>query len=444
MAQTVADAGVGAPGAGARAGVRRGRPTALKILWAAYLDYGYGMEHGGHLRVFNLTRELILAGHEVHLAVLRKKGEDPASRAGYLEGLKRKRLITDYHELEYRHPRVLGKLARLALHPAPVNRILRGAQQPTALALREIAVREGIDLCILSDRKLLFTLSGISAVVPTVVDWVDSYVLYRAREIGLYVKGRRLGPAAKALRYMVDDFITESYYGRLGDANLVVSPVDKRCLDRVNRAARKNHVLLNGMSEKAPRSPEPKAKGRIIFTGNMDFPPNYESAIWFIDRVLPLVLKRRGDIRLVVAGANPVPELLARAGPAVEVPGFVDDIGREIAVSQLYVAPLVCGGGFKNKVIEAITSGTFVVATGMAVEFLGAGAREHVLVADSPAEMAEAVISYLDSPQSYEPRLAALQRLVREEFSWEGRMRELVSIAHSVREGRAPALREGG
>jgi glycosyltransferase involved in cell wall biosynthesis len=441
MAQSLeAGAGVAAAETDARERARGARPHALKILWAAYLDYGRGMEHGGHLRVFNLTRELIRAGHEVHLAVLCRAADDPAARRGYLEELKRKRLVTEYHELEYRHPRVLGKLARLALHPAPVNRILRGARRPTTLALKGIAEREGIDLCIIADRDLLFTLPGVGAAVPTVIDWVDSYVLYRRRELGLYLKGRRLGRAARALRYMLDDFITESYYGRLCDANLAVSPVDKRCLDKVNRAPRKNRVLLNGVNEKAPRPPEPKVRGRIIFTGNMDFPPNYESAVWFIDRVMPLVLERRKDVRLVVAGANPVEELKRRAGPSVEVAGYVDDIGREIAKSELYVAPLVCGGGFKNKVIEAITNGTFVAATSMAVEFLGREAREQLLVADTPAGLADAVLAYLDAPEGYEPRLAALQRLVREEFSWEGRMRELLSLAHAVREGRAKAV----
>lgn len=441
MAQTLeAHAPVRPPEFAAR---ESGDHAPLKILWAAGVDYAYGMEHGGHLRVFNLSRELILAGHEVHLAVLRRASDDPAVRREYLEELKRGQLITDYHELEYSHPSVLGKLARLTFHPAAANRLLHGAQRPTALALRDVAVREGIDLCIMADRNLLFALPEIKAVVPTVIDWVDSYVLYHARELKLNLRGRRVGRAASSLRFLANDLVAENYYGRLSDANLVVSPVDKSCLDRVNRSPAKNRVLLNGVKEEAPRGPETKVKGRLIFTGNMDFPPNYESALWFIERVMPLLLERRADVRLVVAGANPVEQLRARAGGGVEVTGYVEDMGREIARSELYVAPLVCGGGFKNKVIEAITNGTFVAATGMAVEFLGREAREHLLVADTPEAMAEAVLSYLERPQEYEPRLAALRRLVREEFSWKLRAGELVSLAHSVTAGRASVARAG-
>src|SRR5205807_1045507 len=118
----------------------------------------------------------------------------------------------------------------------------------------------------------------------------------------------------------------------------------------------------------------------------MDFPPNYESAIWFIDHVFPLLRDHR-DAHLVIAGANPVKELSARAGERVEVTGYREELRQEIARSELYVAPLICGGGFKNKVLEAIASGTYLVGTSMAVEFLGGNAKKLFLVADTPRQM---------------------------------------------------------
>ena len=55
-------------------------------------------------------------------------------------------------------------------------------------------------------------------------------------------------------------------------------------------------------------------------------------------------------------GANPIPALLERASKNVVVTGFVEDLNREIACSEIFVAPLVSGGGFKNKVLEAIAN----------------------------------------------------------------------------------------
>jgi glycosyltransferase involved in cell wall biosynthesis len=164
----------------------------------------------------------------------------------------------------------------------------------------------------------------------------------------------------------------------------------------------------------------------------MDFPPNYQSAIWFIDEVFPL-LKHRADVRLVIAGANPVSELVARASDRIDVTGYIEDLSREIALSDLYVAPLVCGSGFKNKVVEAIANGTFVIGTGMAVEFLDAEIRARLLVAESPRAMADAILAYLDNPGAFKSRLAEVQDIVAEKLTWEGQASELLRLARACR-----------
>ena len=109
--------------------------------------------------------------------------------------------------------------------------------------------------------------------------------------------------------------------------------------------------------------------------------------------------------------------------------GYVENLRQEIARSELYVAPLICGGGFKNKVVEAISSGTFVVATSMAVEFFDPKVRKHLLVADTPQQMAGAILSYLQSPQDFAIKLKTLKRIIDEDFTWESKAKELVGIA---------------
>jgi glycosyltransferase involved in cell wall biosynthesis len=123
-----------------------------------------------------------------------------------------------------------------------------------------------------------------------------------------------------------------------------------------------------------------------------------------------------------------VKDLVARANEDIEVTGYINDLRHEIARSELYVAPLICGGGFKNKLVEAIASGTFVVATSMAVEFLGSRARNLLLVADTPQQMADAIVAYFRAPQEFAANLEALKKIIDEEFSWENRAREFVEI----------------
>jgi glycosyltransferase involved in cell wall biosynthesis len=410
------------------AGNSNGTPK-LKVLWFIDVDYRYGMNHGGNLRFFNLSRELIAQGHEVYYVVRRNEAEDASERKRYLDDLAKQKIVTGYFETGYSYPSLRRKLGSIVGHPGLANRLLGKYQREAKDEINDIIKREAIDLCIFCDRKMLFILPEVRRSVSTIIDWVDSFVLYRVREAKVCFKSREFSRLLPSLRYLFDAVLQERYYGKLSFANLTVSPVDKRCLDRVNRVPDRNRVLLNGVKTNGGAPVAEKIEKRIIFSGNMDFPPNYEAAVWFIDNVLPLILERRPDIKFVVAGANPVEELVRRAGEHVEITGFVDDMREEIAKSSLYVAPLISGGGFKNKVAEAVTAGTYIVATSMAVEFLDARIREHLLLADEPQELAERVLEFLDNPSAYEERLKTVRKIIEEEFQWRGRAEELIRIA---------------
>jgi hypothetical protein len=239
------------------------------------------------------------------------------------------------------------------------------------------------------------------------------------------------------LRNLVFYYLQERYYSKLAAANFVASPVDKRCLDSISRVPERTFCLLNGLSIGIPIHKTERVTTRTIFTGNMTFPPNHEAAMWFVDHVLPLIHKSRPDVSFVVAGRNPLPDLLAKSGPRVQILGDVSDIPTEIAGSALYVAPLISGGGFKNKVIEAISSGTFVVSTSRGVEFLDEAVREELLVADSPAAFAEAVLRFLRAPESFMGRLPALRSRILSEYTWGNRAEELLAhlpLSRAVRE----------
>lgn len=412
----------------------------LRILWFIELDHRAGLRHGGSLRFFNLAKELILMGHEIYFVVRRK--EESVSRREFLETLKAEGMMTGYYEIEYSYPLVRGKIGSLVTHRGAQNRLLRKYQSPPLARAREIIIERNINLAIFHDRDQLFLLPALRKEIKVLVDWVDCATLYHLREIRLARRAGRLSVIPKMLRYLADAFAQERYYGKRADLNLVVSPVDKSYLDSINRAPQKNRVLLNGLRLEAARDGACKIPNRIIFSGNMDFEPNYMAALWFIERVMPLLLKKRSDLKLIIAGANPVEELKARVCEHVEVTGFVKDMGLEIARSAVYVAPLVSGGGFKNKVIEAIASGTFVIATPMAVEFLSPDLREHLLVSQSPEEMAKQILSYLDDPEKFESQLKTLQRIISNEFTWEKRACELVEIARELFSESKEPLRE--
>jgi glycosyltransferase involved in cell wall biosynthesis len=403
----------------------------MRILWLINLEYEFEMRHGANLRFFNLAHELIAQGHDVYFATRHRLTDDPVRKARYLERLRDERFISGHVEVHYAPRTAVRRMAQLAIHPALVNALLRASQEAVWRRIEAFVKMQGIDVCIVSNRALLFLVPRLRQTIPVLIDWIDSMTLFWLREIRWQVGKGRLSAVPYWLRRLVEAYLEESYYGRQCELNLTASRVDKQCFDLVNRRPRRNSVLLNGARLERPVATVAPVKNRLIFSGNMDFPPNYEAAIWFVDHVIPLLRQRRPDIVFVIAGANPVPQLIARQSTNVVVTGFVDDLALEIAKSQLCVAPLVSGGGFKNKIIEALAADRYVACTSRAVEFLDVTARSHLLIGETPEALAGHILSYLENPQRYQPALETLRQVVRAEFSWANRAQQLLTCIHA-------------
>lgn len=408
------------------------------LLWVIDFDYSTRRHHGAMLRFRNYSQQLIARGHRVYWLVRSQSGHSDQEREFFNE-LRYERALTDFFECTYSPPRWRTRLATLSVLPALGNWWLAPQQHPVASHCRELIRGLNIDVCILSSRNLLFLAQRLRHTVPIIVDFIDSYTLSHRREYRHLLRKRDVAGLFPCLRQLAESYLSERYYARLSDANIVVSPVDKQALDEVSGTPEKNRVLLNGVSRPQSSSSVRKIPGRIIFSGNMDFPPNFKSALWFIDEVFPMVLSAHPDAELIVAGANPVSELRRRASGHVRITGFVEDMAAEIAASSLYVAPMIMGGGFKNKVVEALMNRTYVAGTPLAVEFLGRDAADLMLIADSAELLAQHISRVLSHPEEFDGRLAALHSMVQQEFGWEHRTAQLLDILETTAGARRSA-----
>jgi glycosyltransferase involved in cell wall biosynthesis len=150
----------------------------------------------------------------------------------------------------------------------------------------------------------------------------------------------------------------------------------------------------------------------IVFVGSLGYAPNAQAAARLLDGILPLVRQRRPDVRLQLVGQAPPVSLLARADPPrVTVTGRVEDVRPYLAAAAVCCVPLAAGSGTKYKVLEALSAGVPVVCTGLALEGLDLRDGEHVLVADTDAQIAAAVCALIENPE----RAAALARRGRQE-----------------------------
>ncbi len=192
-------------------------------------------------------------------------------------------------------------------------------------------------------------------------------------------------------------------------------------------------VIPNGVEQsfftRQQIAEEPRS---IVFTGLMSYMPNHHGISWFLDEIFPLILHQEPAAKLYVVGAQPSKKLRLRSSKNVVVTGFVDDVKPYFARGQVFVIPLLIGGGIRGKALEAMAMRRPIVTTSVGCEGINLKHEESALFADTPDAFAKCVLR-LFNDQSLRERLPenAHKNLV-EGYSWEKSGLELEGVYQSL------------
>lgn len=230
-----------------------------------------------------------------------------------------------------------------------------------------------------------------------------------ADRVGAAIEARRI--AARERRYCN------------GVAAVLAAPDDQRALERAgatNASFHRTYHLGDDAKRSLPDVQWSETEPLVFYMGALSWEPNIDGLERFIDEAWPEVRRARTDARLVVGGANPPESLLRRAqgDTGIEVVGFIDEPESFYGRARVTIAPLRFGSGMKLKVLEALTRGTPTVTTPIGVESIDAVHGEHLMVADSVAEMAGPVLTLLGDQQIWEGMRDASRALVRDRYTW--------------------------
>ncbi|MCX6271391.1 MAG: glycosyltransferase [Bacteroidetes bacterium] len=157
----------------------------------------------------------------------------------------------------------------------------------------------------------------------------------------------------------------------------------------------------------------------ILFTGNMGYPPNIDSALYLIREILPLVHKTRPETTVLIAGANPHPKVKALASDKVQIGGWVRDMRDCYSQAKVFVAPMRIGTGLQNKLLEAMCMELPCITSSLVNNALEARENEEILIGNSTEDYAEKIISVLQFPDRYRSMGKNCSRFVRTRFDWE-------------------------
>jgi glycosyltransferase involved in cell wall biosynthesis len=164
-------------------------------------------------------------------------------------------------------------------------------------------------------------------------------------------------------------------------------------------------------------------KGRersIVFVGNYLHYPNVDAVLYFYQEIWPRIKSRAQEIKFYVVGQGPPPEIRSLSqDDAVIVTGRVDDVRPYLKKGRVFICPVRLGGGFRGKILEAMSVGTPVVSSSLGAEGVPTVQRENIIVADGPEEFTQGILDLINDDKLFERIRKKARKLVEEKYAWE-------------------------
>src|SRR5688500_7555214 len=383
----------------------------MRILWVK-MGGLWPSTTGGRVRSLQTISELSRR-HQVTVVTTHGEGDDP-------EGLARRLTHCDrVVSLPYAVPKrgsaaFPAAVAHSWLTKYPVD-LLKWRVPEVREQVKSLMAAGGVDLCV---ADFLFAAMNVPMGGPVPVALFQHNVEYQIwQRLAALERRPWLRPLFelewRKMRAREADIC------RQADLTIAVSEDDRRRLERLAPGIRAASIPTGVDTDYFTPMPAVERPAHLVFSGSMDWHPNEDAVLHFVDTILPRVRAEIPGATFTVVGRNPtarVRELGERAG--ITVTGTVDDVRPFIAAAEVYVVPLRAGGGTRLKIFEALAMARPVVSTTVGAEGLGIGPGRHYVAADDPGAFAAAVVSLLRDPVRRRTIGEAGRQLVETCYAW--------------------------
>jgi sugar transferase (PEP-CTERM/EpsH1 system associated) len=366
----------------------------------------YPLEKGDKLRAYHLISRLA-KNHEVYLFCLSDTPTDPAHIA-HLD-----QFCAHIEVVRIERWRIVLKLftaifSRLPFQVAYFHH--RKAQKRIDEAIRSF--KPDHIFC-----QLVRTTEYVrhQHLLPKTLDYMDTLskgMERRTENVVFYLRPLFRAETRRLIRY-------ENLMFDLFDHAVIISAQDRDYIYHPLRG--RMTVVPNGVDTAhfTPQRLDPHYD--LLFTGNMNYPPNIDSVLFLVQKVLPIVRRSKPETSLLISGVDPSPAVrdLARTDARIEVTGWVRDIRSSYAAARIFVAPMQIGTGLQNKLLEAMAMRMPCITSTLANNAVGAVPGESILIGNTPEDYAAHILRLLDDPAERERLAESGSTFVHEHFDWD-------------------------
>jgi polysaccharide biosynthesis protein PslH len=235
----------------------------------------------------------------------------------------------------------------------------------------------------------------------------------------------------------------EKFFWQKCDKLIVMSEDDKEYIGQKQNLLNKIEVVANGVDIKwfdkikrsLPKNPT------VLSVGTFKWLPNIEAVNFLVQKVWPLIKKKIPDAKLNIVGNAPTDKILSyeKKDKSIRVLGRVTDIRAAFKQAHVLVAPVFSGKGTRYKILEAMASGTPVVATPIALEGLNIKNGKHALSSATEKGLADLTTKVLTDQKLWSILSKNGYDFVSKHYDWQLISKELDNIYQKMGESKKNA-----
>jgi len=138
----------------------------------------------------------------------------------------------------------------------------------------------------------------------------------------------------------------------------------------------------------------------IAYLASFDWLPNVQGIQWFLEKVWPLIMQKKPHTTFVLGGRKIPPYIASLAlHDNITLEKDVPEMKAFIAKGKIVIVPLQAGSGMRIKIVENMALAKAMVSTTVGAEGIAVKNEESIMLADKPADFADAVLKLIDNDE---------------------------------------------
>ena len=354
----------------------------------------YPANDGSSIAIYNMSRGLLANGVHLHILTINtKKHFKPDSE-----------VPADFKQQS--HYQSIYKNTNVSVPGALLN--LFGSQSYFVSRFHFKAFEKALIEKLKAETFDIIQLEGLfmCSYIQTIKKYSRAKIVLRAHNIEHFIWNRHISQEKRFLHRLYLTIQNNrlrkfelNAFERL-DAIIPITEKDKEVIHNMgfNKAL---YACITGVDINAYQSKlnlGEKAK-TIFYFGSMDWLPNQEAVLWFLNHCWDKVHKAVPEARLIIAGRGMPLTFFHINKPNVLIVENVENGKAFFQQHQIMIVPLWSGSGLRIKIIEGMSYGKAIVSTSIGAEGIHYTNEKNIRIADTADDFAEAVIELLQNNQ---------------------------------------------